>query len=182
MADHDHHDQQKYNNQQGRSPTVSTTARCKNDKDCQGQQQQRALHTPQKPLSPSPGKPTETKTGRLIQPNNLLKVLTANLQSLSPKIDELIALIQVEKSDVIALNETWLDTQNKNLLAEVAIYGYKVFHVNKTNSNRKGRWINHVCQKHLEPNGTKVISTCTKEIIQVDIIPKNAVDLKLTDI
>ena len=72
-----------------------------------------------------------TKTGRLIQPNNLLKVLTAIVQSLSPKIDELIALIQVDNFDVIALNETWLDTQNTHLLAEVAIHGFKVFHADK---------------------------------------------------
>ena len=34
---------------------------------------------------------------------------------------ELIALIQAENF-YIALNETWLDTQNKHLLAEVAIH------------------------------------------------------------
>ena len=105
-----------YNNQKGRSPTVPTTATCTTDKDCQGQQQQRALHTPLIPLSPSQGKPPATKTSTLIQPNNLLKVLNENVQSLSPKIDELIALIQVENYDVIALNETWLDTENKHLL------------------------------------------------------------------
>ena len=44
------------------------------------------------------------------------------MQSLSPKIYELIALIKVENFDVIALYETFLDTQNKHLLAEVAIY------------------------------------------------------------
>ena len=54
-------------------------------------------------------------------------MLTTNVRSLSPKIDELIALIQVENFDVIALNETWLETQNKHLLAEVSAYGYKVF-------------------------------------------------------
>ena len=53
-----------------------------------------------------------------------MKVLTANVKSLSPNIDELIALIRVEYFHVIALNETWLDTQNKHLLAEVAIHGY----------------------------------------------------------
>ena len=42
----------------------------------------------------------------LIRPNKLLKVLTANVQSLSLKIDELIALIQAENFDVITLNET----------------------------------------------------------------------------
>ena len=50
-----------------------------NDTDCQGQQQPTALHTPQIPSSPPGGKPPRTKTGRLIQPNNLLKVLTANV-------------------------------------------------------------------------------------------------------
>ena len=61
---------------------------------------------------------------------------------------------------LLRLNETWLDTQSKLLLAEVSIYGYKVFHVD--NSNRKGRWINHVSQKHLEPNRKKVISYLPK--------------------
>ena len=117
------------NNHQGRSPTVQTTATSKNDKDCQGQQEPTAPHTPQVPPSRPPGKPPPTKAGRLVQPNNLLKVLTANVQSLSPKIDELIALIQVENFDVIALNETWLDTQNKHQLAEVTIHGNQVFNV-----------------------------------------------------
>ena len=139
------------NNQQGRSPTVPTTVTSKNDKDCQGRQQQSAPHTPQIPLSPSQGKPPATKTGRLILPNNLLKVLTAkiqpnnlpkvftaNVQSLSSKIDELIALIQVENFDVIALNETWKDTQKKHLLAEVAIHGNKVFHVDKPTPTGSG--------------------------------------------
>ena len=59
--------------------------------------------------------------------------------------DELIALIQVENFDVIALNETWLDTQNKHLLAEVAIHGYKVFHVDKpTRTGRGGGSIMYV--------------------------------------
>ena len=82
-------------------------------------------------MSPPQGKLPSTKIGTLTQPINLLKVLTANVQSLSPKIDELSALIQVENFDVIALNKTWLDTKNKHLLAEVAIHGYKIFHVDK---------------------------------------------------
>ena len=106
------------------------------------------------------GKPPPTDAGSLIQPNNL-------------KVDELIALIQAENFDVIAVNKTLLGTtQNKHLPAEVTIHGCKAFHV--TNSDRKARWINRVCQKHLEPN-RKSTPTCTREIIQVDINPKNAV-------
>ena len=54
------------------------------------------------------------------------------MQSLSPKIDELIALIQIGHFDFIELNETWLDIQNKHLLAEVVIHGHKVFHEDKS--------------------------------------------------
>ena len=96
-----------------------------------------------------------------------------------PKIDELIALIQVEDFDVIALNETWLDTQNKHLLAEVSIHGYKGFHVDKaTPSGRGGGSIMHV-KNTLNPIERKSSATCTREIIQVDINPNNAVHLKL---
>ena len=73
-----------------------------------------------------------------MQPNKLLKVLTAIVQSLSPKIDELIALIQVENFDVIALYETWIDIQNKHLLKEVAIHDYMVFHVDKSTPTQRG--------------------------------------------
>ena len=101
------------------------------------------------------------------------------VQSLLPKIDELIALIQVENFDVIALNETWLDTQNKHLLAEVSILGYKVFHLDKpTPSGRGGGSIMNV-KNTLNPIERKSSATCTRGIIQVDINPKNAVHLKL---
>ena len=170
----------KENSQQGRSPTVPTTASSKNDKDCQVQQQPTALHTSQIPTSPSQGKPPPTKSGRLIQPNNLLKVLTANVQTLSPNIDDLIALIQVENFDVIELNETWLDTRKQASACWRCHTWLQGFSCIQTNSSGKGTWTSHVCQKHLEPNRNKVIGyTSTSEIIHVDINPKNAVYLKL---
>ena len=83
------------------------------------------------------------------------------------------------KLDVIALNESWLDTQNKHLLAEVSIHGYKVFHVDKpTPSGRGGGSIMYV-KNTFNPIERKSSATCTREIIQVDINPKNAVHLKL---
>ena len=51
----------------------------------------------------------------------------------------------MENFDVTALNETWIDTQNKHLLAEVAIHGYKIFQVDKpTPTGRGGRSIMYV--------------------------------------
>ena len=106
-------------------------------------------------------------------------MLTANVQSPSPKIDELIALIQVENCDVTALNKTWLDTKNSHLLAEVSINGYKVFHVdNPTPTGRGGGSIMYL-KNTLNPIERKSSATFTREIIQVDINPKNAVHLKL---
>ena len=116
------------NNQQGRSQQYKQLqpARTIRTAKCNNNHQHLILHS-YLCHHHAPGKPPPTKTGRLIQPNNLLNVLTANVQSLLPKIDELIALIQVENFDVIALNETWLDTQNKHLFAEVSIHGTKFF-------------------------------------------------------
>ena len=106
-------------------------------------------------------------------------MFTANEQSLSAKIDEQIALIQVENFDVIALNETWLDTKNKHLLAEVAKHGYMVFHLDKpTPTGREGGSIMNV-KNTLNPIERKSSATCTMDIIQVAINPKNEVHLKL---
>ena len=46
-----------------------------------------------------------------------------NVQTQLPERNELIALPQVENFDVIGLTETWLYTQDKELLAEVEIRG-----------------------------------------------------------
>ena len=85
----------------------------------------------------------------------------------------------MENFDIIALNETWLDTQNKHLVAEVSIHGYKDFHVDKpTPSGRGGGLIMYV-KNTLNPIERKSSATCIREIIQVDISPMNAVHLKL---
>ena len=47
--------------------------------------------------------------------------------------------------DIIELNETWVDTQNKQLLAEVSMCG-------QTNSNGNVKY-----QKHFESNRKRVI-------------------------
>ena len=100
-------------------------------------------------------------------------------QSLSPKIDELIALTQVENLDVVALNETWQNTQNKHLFADVAIYGNMVFHVDKPNPTGSGFGSIMYVKNTLNPIERKSSATCTREMNQVAINPKNAVHLKL---
>ena len=78
------------------------------------------------------------------------------------------------KTLIIALDETWLDTQNKHLLAEVTIHGYKVFHVDKpTPTGRGGGSIMYI-KNTLNPMERKSSATCTGEIIYIYINPKNA--------
>ena len=72
-----------------------------------------------------------------------------------------------------------LDTQNKHLLAEVSVHSYKVFHVDKPTPTRKGGGSIMYVNNTLNPIERKSSATCTREIIQVDINPKNAVHLKL---
>ena len=100
------------------------------------------------------------------------KMPPGNAISSSPKIYELIALIQVENFDVIALNETWLDAQNKHLLAEVALHSCKVFHVGKpTPTRRGGRSITHVKNK-LNPIEIKLSATCKGKLFKLTSTPR----------
>ena len=103
---------------------------------------------------------------------------TANVQSLLPKISKLNALIHgklwchctqwdlarhPKQASACRSFNTWLQS----------------FHVDKpTPSGRGGGSILYV-KNTLNPIERKSSATCTKEIIQVDINPKNAVHLKL---
>ena len=84
----------------------------------------------------------------------------------------------MENFDVIVLNETWLDTKNEHLLAEVAIHGYMVFHVDKPTPTARGAGSFTYVKNTSNLIERKPSATCTREIIQVDINPKNAVHLK----
>ena len=94
-------------------------------------------------------------------------------------IDELITLTKIEHFDIIGLNEIWLDSLDKHLLAEVSIQGYKIFSVDKpTQSNRGGGSIMYD-NNSLNPIERKSIATHTIELIQVGINPKNSTHIKL---
>ena len=74
-------------------------------------------------------------------------MLSANVQSFPPKIDELISLTKIEHFDIIGLDKTWLGTLDKHLLAEVSIKGYKIFSVDEpTSSKREGESRTHLSQ------------------------------------
>ena len=47
-------------------------------------------------------------------------------------------LTQTENLDIIGLNETWLDKEEKHLLAEVSIQGYKIFSLDKPTPAKRG--------------------------------------------
>ena len=71
----------------------------------------------------------------------------------------LIILINCSHSSEKLIQVTWLDTQNKHLLAEVAIHGNKVFMW--TNQLQQEGEVDqyHVSQKHLEPIERKLSAT-----------------------
>ena len=66
-----------------------------------------------------------------------------------------------------------------SLIAQVAIHGYKVFHVDKPTPTKRGGGSIMYVKNTLNPIKRKSSATCTREIIQVDINPKKAVSFKL---
>ena len=95
-----------------------------------------------------------------------------------PKIDELIAVTKIEHFDIIGLNDIRLDTLDKHLLAEVSIQGYKIFSVDKPTPSKRGGGSIMYVKNTLNPIERKSIATCTMELIQVDINPKNTTHIK----
>ena len=66
--------------------------------------------------------------GNVKKRNSGLKVYYTNCKNIINKIDFLRGLTSVEKFDIIALTETWLDLSGKIFGPEVEIEGYKFFH------------------------------------------------------
>ena len=65
---------------------------------------------------------------------NHIKVYYCNSRSVRNKIDLLKGLASVERPAVIAITETWLDTEGRDFKSEFEIEGYNVYH-----KDRKGR-------------------------------------------
>ncbi len=64
----------------------------------------------------------------------MLKVYYTNCRSLRNKRDLLRVKACVENFDIIAVTETWIDTNSKKFESEFKIEGYELFH-----EDRKGR-------------------------------------------
>ena len=50
-----------------------------------------------------------------------------NARSIVSKRDELIVYAETEKPDLILITESWINSKDKHLLAELSIPGYKTF-------------------------------------------------------
>ena len=132
--------------------------------------------TTKPPVAPGPPPPPASAEA---QTNNKLKVFLSNVQTLPPKMDEIIVLTKAENFDIIGLNKTWLDTEEKHILAEVSIEGYKIFSVDKPTPAKRGGGSILYIKNALNPIERKATATRTAQIIQVDINPKHEVHIKI---
>ena len=78
----------------------------------------------------------DRKVSKSAREENKLSVYYTNCRSILNKIDLLRGLACVEKFDIIALTETWLDMSGKVFNPEVKIDGYTLFY--KDRENRRG--------------------------------------------
>ncbi len=65
-----------------------------------------------------------------------ISVLYTNARSLIPKRDELIAYIDVEKPDVVAITETWATSDH--LMTEFSVPRYVIFYKNRLHKKGGG--------------------------------------------
>ena len=69
------------------------------------------------------GKPSRKVTKTIKE----LKLLYTNARSIILKRNELLAYVVAETPDIVSITESWVNTKDKHLLAEIAIPGYKTF-------------------------------------------------------
>ena len=66
-----------------------------------------------------------------MNPERDLSCLLWNAQSLNKKLQDLIALLEDEDLDIVAVTETWLASQHNNVTAELRDSGYTIYHYNR---------------------------------------------------
>ena len=69
------------------------------------------------------GKPSRKVTRTIKE----LKLLYTNARSIILKRNELLTYVVAETPDIVSITESWVNTKDKHLLAEIAIPGYKTF-------------------------------------------------------
>ncbi|MBW6351538.1 endonuclease/exonuclease/phosphatase family protein, partial [Pseudomonas aeruginosa] len=67
-----------------------------------------------------------------------LKVFYANARSIRNKFSDLEELVFTENYDVIGITESWLNTEDRDFLAEYSLPGYVMFEKSRINRNGGG--------------------------------------------
>ncbi|KAF2351292.1 Endonuclease/exonuclease/phosphatase [Trinorchestia longiramus] len=94
-------------------------------------------------------------------------------------MSELQAIVSTLSHDIIAINETWLDTNGRHLPAEVSIKGYILHNVDKpSHSNRGGGSLIYVKEK-LQPQIKTKRATEKSEILHLNIQPHPGQTIKI---
>ena len=71
--------------------------------------------------------------------------------------------------DVIGINETWLDLQSRNLMAEIILPGYKMFRVDKPTPSKRGGGSVLYIKETLPPFLRTSHATVSCEILSAEI-------------
>lgn len=98
-----------------------------------------------------------------------IKVYYCNSRSIRNKIDLLRGLASVERPEVIAITETWLDTVGRDFKTEFEIEGYKVFHRDRIGRTGGGTAI-YVKDSLNSYSSRAVISDVNNETLWVEVV------------
>jgi exonuclease III len=105
-----------------------------------------------------------------IKPNNQLKIMLWNCNSIRNKIENLKIYIKTEKPDIILLNETKCDKETGNFFLELP--GYETFLNPREKNSNKGGGVAIVVKETISRQEFKEFSTHNEEICCVKITTK----------
>ena len=96
-----------------------------------------------------------------------------------PKMDLLQAIVRTNQYDIVGINESWLDMNDRNCSAEVNLQGFRMFNVDKPSPSKRGGGSVLYVKESLRPILRKTTATTTYEIVHVDIMPSGGITLKI---
>jgi hypothetical protein len=160
----DDSDRDDYNDREVPHPTKDEK-NCKDEKSCNKNEKNCNIH--------------HEKNCNNQQDITEIKILFGNIQSIMPKMDELLSIAKHSKYDIIALNETWLDMNGKHLIAEISIPNYKMFYVDKPTPTKRGGGSIMYVRDYLNPIIKRTTATNTSEIIHLEIQPQHGTIIKI---
>ena len=115
---------------------------------------------------------SEPRRGMNRNSKRVVKACHFNARSLRNKFEDLEALAAMDQYDIIGVTESWLDTSNRDFIAEYNLPGYTIFSCER--ENRTGGGVILYVHNNLQPVSMKTESIKNVDTVFIELKSKSS--------